>query len=170
MLYSAFIRSERGSRRLVVHGKTGAWSRSSRLLSNSSPMLPGSLYCNSCRRGRSKRRIYSFAGSWSIQSARYQAAAGGCRYPGQLDWMIPISEAHLRAILKSWVEHYNRGRPHSSLGPGVPGPPNVVVSVRRSDFRLRLGEVLLYARRPCVEDCATSIRWRLLLLDLHGGR
>jgi putative transposase len=33
-----------------------------------------------------------------------------------LDWLIPMSEAHLRAILKVWVEHYNGGRPHSSLG------------------------------------------------------
>jgi len=40
-----------------------------------------------------------------------------------LDWMIPLSEAHLRAILKTWVAHYNGGRPHSSLGPSVPGPP-----------------------------------------------
>ena len=40
-----------------------------------------------------------------------------------LDWMIPLSEAHLRSILKSWVEHYNRGRPHSMLGLGVPDPP-----------------------------------------------
>ena len=40
-----------------------------------------------------------------------------------LDWLIPMSEAHLRAILKSWVEHYNGGRPHSALGPGVPDPP-----------------------------------------------
>lgn len=53
-----------------------------------------------------------------------------------LDWLIPISEAHLRVILKSWVEHYNRGRPHSSLGPGVPGPPNTeVVFARPSNFR-----------------------------------
>src|SRR5664279_2090114 len=58
-----------------------------------------------------------------------------------LDWMIPISEAHLRAILKTWVEHYNRGRPHTSLGPGVPGPPNTaVVIARQSDFHHRLGE------------------------------
>ena len=40
-----------------------------------------------------------------------------------LDWMIPISEAHLRSILREWVAHYNGGRPHSALGPGVPGPP-----------------------------------------------
>jgi len=40
-----------------------------------------------------------------------------------LDWLIPFSEAHLRRILKSWVAHYNRGRPHMALGPGVPDPP-----------------------------------------------
>jgi putative transposase len=58
-----------------------------------------------------------------------------------LDWLIPISEAHLRAILKIWVAHYNLGRPHSSLGPGVPGPPNTeVVLARPSHFRQRLGE------------------------------
>jgi len=40
-----------------------------------------------------------------------------------LDWMIPLSEAHLRSILRTWRNHYNTGRPHSALGPGVPGPP-----------------------------------------------
>jgi len=40
-----------------------------------------------------------------------------------LDFMIPASERHVRAILRKWVRHYNRGRPHSSLGPGVPDPP-----------------------------------------------
>ena len=40
-----------------------------------------------------------------------------------LDWLIPLSEAHLRRVLKSWIGHYNRGRPHMVLGPGVPDPP-----------------------------------------------
>jgi putative transposase len=40
-----------------------------------------------------------------------------------LDWTIPMSEAHFRSILRAWVAHYNGGRPHSALGPGVPGPP-----------------------------------------------
>lgn len=40
-----------------------------------------------------------------------------------LDWMIPISAGHLRAIVLEWVKHYNQGRPHRSLGPGVPDPP-----------------------------------------------
>src|SRR5215469_8214492 len=37
-----------------------------------------------------------------------------------LDWIIPLSEGHLRKVLTSWMAHYNRVRPHSSLGPGVP--------------------------------------------------
>jgi hypothetical protein len=37
-----------------------------------------------------------------------------------LDFMIPFNEAHVRQILKSWTSHYNKGRPHSSLGPGIP--------------------------------------------------
>jgi transposase InsO family protein len=40
-----------------------------------------------------------------------------------LDWIIPLSEAHLRRVLRSWIAHYNRGRPHMALGPGVPDPP-----------------------------------------------
>src|SRR6516225_6049125 len=37
-----------------------------------------------------------------------------------LDFMIPLNERHLRAIVREWVFHYNRGRPHSRLGPGIP--------------------------------------------------
>ena len=37
-----------------------------------------------------------------------------------LDWLIPLSESHLRFILKSWITHYNTGRPHMALGPGLP--------------------------------------------------
>ena len=32
-----------------------------------------------------------------------------------LDRVIPVSEHHLRRMLKSWVRHYNGGRPHMSL-------------------------------------------------------
>ncbi len=40
-----------------------------------------------------------------------------------LDFLIPMNERHLRSTLREWVTHYNHGRPHSSLGPGIPGPP-----------------------------------------------
>jgi putative transposase len=33
---------------------------------------------------------------------------------------IPLNENHVRVILKEWTAHYNRSRPHSSLGPGIP--------------------------------------------------
>jgi putative transposase len=39
-----------------------------------------------------------------------------------LDFMIPLGEKHLGRILAEWVTHYNQGRPHSSLGPGIPEP------------------------------------------------
>ncbi|MGH9463704.1 MAG: integrase core domain-containing protein, partial [Vicinamibacteria bacterium] len=39
-----------------------------------------------------------------------------------LDFLIPLSENHLRRALFRFRDFYNRGRPHSSLGPGVPVP------------------------------------------------
>jgi len=37
-----------------------------------------------------------------------------------LDFLIPLNERHLRRLLREWIRHYNSGRPHSSLGPGIP--------------------------------------------------
>jgi putative transposase len=42
-----------------------------------------------------------------------------------LDWMIPLTEDHLRRTLWSWLPHYNRDRPHSFLGPGLPAPVGI---------------------------------------------
>jgi transposase InsO family protein len=47
-----------------------------------------------------------------------------------LDFVIPVTERHVRVILREWIRHYNRGRPHSSLGPGLPDPPREPVLVR----------------------------------------
>ena len=60
-----------------------------------------------------------------------------------LDWLIPMSEGHLRSMLKSWVKHYNCGRPHSSLGPGVPDPPPEFQVAPRSESRHRLAAGVL---------------------------
>jgi len=54
-----------------------------------------------------------------------------------LDWLIPISEAHLRAILKDWVAHYNGGHCHGALGPGVPDPPPELALVPKFGSRHR---------------------------------
>ena len=40
-----------------------------------------------------------------------------------VDFVIPLTGNHLRRMLAEWVGHYNEGRPHMSLGPGIPQPP-----------------------------------------------
>ena len=40
-----------------------------------------------------------------------------------LDFLIVLNERHLRSVLDEWVAHYNHGRPHASLGPGIPDAP-----------------------------------------------
>jgi hypothetical protein len=37
-----------------------------------------------------------------------------------LDFLILFGERHIRCTLRDYVRHYNEGRPHSSLGPGIP--------------------------------------------------
>jgi transposase InsO family protein len=39
-----------------------------------------------------------------------------------LDYLIPINERHLKRIVREFATHYNRGRPHTALGPGFPEP------------------------------------------------
>lgn len=40
-----------------------------------------------------------------------------------LDRSIPLSEPHLKSMLKEWVRHCNGACPHMAFGPGVPDPP-----------------------------------------------
>ena len=56
-----------------------------------------------------------------------------------LDFMIPMGERHVRAILREWVRHYNRGRPHASLGPGIPDRSLRESTGRSPDHRLPAG-------------------------------
>ena len=57
-----------------------------------------------------------------------------------LNWLIPLSESHLRFILKSWIGHYNGGRPHIVLGPGLANPPAITKAIRESSSRHHRGE------------------------------
>jgi hypothetical protein len=56
-----------------------------------------------------------------------------------LDWLIPLSEPHLRWMLKEWVTHYSGARPHMALGPGLPAPPVEAVLRANETSRHRLG-------------------------------
>jgi len=49
-----------------------------------------------------------------------------------LDFMIPLNERHLRSLVKEWKDHCNRGRPHSSLGPGIPDTDAALPAVEES--------------------------------------
>lgn len=50
-----------------------------------------------------------------------------------LHYVIPFNEAHLRKLIKNWKRHYNRVRPHSSLGPSVPDPPTRIPAPIQSE-------------------------------------
>ena len=65
-----------------------------------------------------------------------------------LDWLIPLSASHLRSILKSWVPHYNTGRPHMALGPGVPDSPLTVLDHPHPNSRHRRGESFAVLANP----------------------
>ena len=56
-----------------------------------------------------------------------------------LDLLIPLNERHLRMIVKEWGLHYNRGRPHNSLGPGLPEPSKESVPARDHRHKLPAG-------------------------------
>src|SRR5450755_264754 len=66
-----------------------------------------------------------------------------------LDWLIPLTESHLRSILKSWIPHYNTARP---IWPWVP-----VSRIRRHqriitsipDPAIACAKMLPCARAPC---------------------
>ena len=50
-----------------------------------------------------------------------------------LDFMIPLGEKKLGRILAEWVTHYNQGRPHLSLGPGIPEPSKIFLPPQNHD-------------------------------------
>jgi transposase InsO family protein len=63
-----------------------------------------------------------------------------------LDWMIPLGQSHLKRILREFVRHYNRGRPHSSLGPGIPEP--ILAKVPAGQHRHKLPDGHRVASTP----------------------
>ena len=56
-----------------------------------------------------------------------------------LDFLIPFNARHLQTTIRDWTMHYNRGRPHSSLGPGLPEPMSDQVPSNDHRHRLPLG-------------------------------
>ena len=40
-----------------------------------------------------------------------------------LDHLLILNQAHLRRVLKRYVEYYNEARPHQGIGQRIPVPP-----------------------------------------------
>ena len=82
--------------------------------------------------------------------------------------MIPLSESHLRFTLKSWIAHYDGGRPHMSLGPGIPSSPGITSVRPEPSSRNRRGES--YAVRGESILCAIRSAGRTLDFSLREAR
>ena len=75
-----------------------------------------------------------------------------------LDFMIPLGEKHLSKILTEWVTHYNRGRPHSSLGPGIPEPVEMLLPMQLHG-RYCLTDIRKVAARSILGGLHHEYRW-----------
>jgi transposase InsO family protein len=64
-----------------------------------------------------------------------------------LDRLTPLSERHVRSMLKEWVTHYNGARPHMALGPVFPDPPAGAAMRADEKSRHRLGARMLVCAR-----------------------
>jgi putative transposase len=48
-----------------------------------------------------------------------------------LDWLLIVGRQHLERVLRVYLDHYNRHRPHRTLGLRPPNPPAPVMLVSR---------------------------------------
>jgi putative transposase len=74
-----------------------------------------------------------------------------------LDFLIPLNESHLRRILREWTCHYNGGRPHRSLGPGIPNlVPEIPLDYKRTDRSCPASQVIA---KPILGGLHHEYRW-----------
>ncbi len=85
---------------------------------------------------------------------RLKSRPGRPPIPLQIQALIRLS--HLRCILKSWIPHYNFGRPHMALGPGLPDPPLTHIEPPQANSRHRRGESYAVHAKP-VTACRTVV-------------
>ena len=75
-----------------------------------------------------------------------------------LDFMIPLGERHLSKILAEWVRHYNQGRPHASLGPGIPEPVEMLLPTQPHS-RYFSTDIPKVVARPILGGLHHEYRW-----------
>jgi transposase InsO family protein len=143
-----FVALEVGSRRLVhfnvTEHPTADWT-----LQQLREALPGDQDYKFLLHDRHKSFSASLdeaVESWGIQvlrsPVRMPTANAHCeRLIGSirrecLDYVIPLNASHLRRTLREWIGHYNSGRPHRSLGPGIPDHVKQTVPIHTQADRL----------------------------------
>jgi transposase InsO family protein len=164
-----FVALEIGSRRIVhfnvTEHPTAEWT-----LQQLRETHPGDRDCKFLLHDRHKsfsERLDKEVESWGIHvlrsPVRMPTANAYCeRLIGTirrecLDYVIPLNSAHLRRILSEWVSHYNTGRPHRSLDPGIPDrtEPNAPACSRTSRFR----SVSRVIAKPILGGLHHEYRW-----------
>ena len=142
-----FLLMEVGTRRVLHHNVTGHPTADS-TLRQFRKTLPATIPTDSCSTtgqhlSRALDKAVTGLGVRVLRTPvrapkanAYRERLGGSRRRECLDFLIPLSEGHLRRIVKEWALHSNRGRPHCSLGPGLPEPS--LESVPASDHRHKL--------------------------------
>ncbi|MDQ3565454.1 MAG: integrase core domain-containing protein [Pseudomonadota bacterium] len=64
-----------------------------------------------------------------------------------LDFLIPLTHMRLPRVVKEWASYYNTSRPHMSLGPGIPSPPETL-PIALGKLRHQFSENLRICARP----------------------
>jgi transposase InsO family protein len=79
-----------------------------------------------------------------------------------LNFLIPLTENHLRHLLHAWVRHYNEGRPHMSLGPGIPRPPPYRLCCKTTGigFQRICESGPVRSLGACITNTGSQRRWR----------
>ena len=165
-----FVVMEVGTRRIVHHNVT-AHPTAEWTLQQFREALPGGHAYRYVIHDRD--RIYSDGLDQGVQSMGVRVLRTAVRSPKAngycerivrtvrrecLDFLIPLSENHLKRTLVEWVAHYNHGRPHRSLGPGIPLPlePLPEPSPRRHHIPNNCG----LRRSLFSKVCTTSTHWK----------
>jgi transposase InsO family protein len=74
-----------------------------------------------------------------------------------LDYVIPLNESHLKRTLREWVNHYNSGRPHQSLGPGIPDQADKMSPA--SDDNKRISSIRRVIAKSLLAGLHHEYRW-----------
>jgi Integrase core domain len=91
-----------------------------------------------------------------------------------LDWTIILGRRHLERVLRTYIDHYNKERPHRRIGLRAPTGSTspaatdlMALNVRRQDV---LGALIHEYREPCMRFFTRSLLAGGRQPDVENGR